>query len=125
MTSETAAADELVAFDTARGRWVLAGMVLGSGVASLDATVVNVALPRLGADLHADFAGLQWVLNGYTLTLASLILVGGALGDRFGRRKVFTIGVIWFAIASLLCGLAPNVGMLIAARMLQGAAARC
>jgi EmrB/QacA subfamily drug resistance transporter len=120
VTSETAAADELVAFDTARGRWVLAGMVLGSGVASLDATVVNVALPRLGADLHADFAGLQWVLNGYTLTLASLILVGGALGDRFGRRKVFTIGVIWFAIASLLCGLAPNVGMLIAARMLQG-----
>ncbi len=120
MTHETAAADELVAFDTARGRWVLAGMVLGSGVASLDATVVNVALPRLGADLHADFAGLQWVLNGYTLTLASLILVGGALGDRFGRRKVFLIGVIWFAIASLLCGLAPNVGALIAARMLQG-----
>lgn len=120
MTGEVAAADELVAFDTARGRWVLAGMVLGSGVASLDATVVNVALPRLGSDLHADFAGLQWVLNGYTLTLASLILVGGALGDRLGRRKVFTIGVIWFAIASLLCGIAPNVNALIGARMLQG-----
>ena len=120
MTQESATAGESVSFDTSRGRWVLAGMVLGSGVASLDATVVNVALPRLGADLNADFAGLQWVLNGYTLTLASLILVGGALGDRFGRRKVFTIGVIWFAVASLLCGIAPNVGMLVAARMLQG-----
>ncbi len=95
-------------------------MVLGSGVASLDATVVNVALPRLGSDLHADFASLQWVLNGYTLSLASLILVGGALGDRLGRRKVFTIGVIWFAAASLLCGLAPDVRTLIAARILQG-----
>ncbi len=120
MTSETAAESELVGFDTPQGRWVLAGMVLGSGVASLDATVVNVALPRLGHDLHADFAGLQWVLNGYTLTLASLILVGGALGDRLGRRKVFTVGVIWFALASLLCGVAPNVRTLIAARMLQG-----
>jgi EmrB/QacA subfamily drug resistance transporter len=120
MTSGSATADELVGYETARGRWVLAGMVLGSGVASLDATVVNVALPRLASDLDADFAGLQWVLNGYTLTLASLILVGGALGDRFGRRRVFTIGVIWFALASLVCGIAPNVEMLIAARMLQG-----
>ena len=109
-----------VRFGTAAGRWVLLGTVLGSGVASLDATVVNVALPRLGADLNADFAGLQWVLNGYTLTLASLILVGGALGDRFGRRRIFGIGVVWFAAASLLCGLAPNVTMLVVARMLQG-----
>ncbi|HEY4376131.1 MAG TPA: MFS transporter [Acidimicrobiales bacterium] len=107
-------------FGTARGRWVLAGMVLGSGMASLDATVVNVALPRLGADLHASFAGLQWVINGYTLTLASLILIGGSLGDRLGRRRVFLVGVVWFALASLLCGLAPNVGTLVAARMLQG-----
>ena len=95
-------------------------MVMGSGMVSLDATVVNVALPRLGADLHADFAGLQWVVNGYTLTLASLILIGGALGDRLGRRRIFTIGVAWFALASLMCGLSQNVGMLVAARALQG-----
>src|SRR5436190_11606655 len=95
-------------------------MVLGSGMASLDATVVNVALPRLGSDLDADFAGLQWVVNGYTLTLAALILIGGSLGDRLGRRKVFIAGVVWFAVASLLCGIAPNIGMLIAARALQG-----
>ncbi len=99
---------------------MLVGTVLGSGIASLDATVVNVALPRLGDDLDADFAGLQWVINGYTLTLAALILVGGALGDRFGRRSLFTIGVVWFAVASLLCGIAPNIGVLVAARMLQG-----
>ncbi|MCU1392346.1 MAG: transporter [Ilumatobacteraceae bacterium] len=109
-----------VRFSTASGKWVLAAMVLGSGMVSLDATVVNVALPRLGSDLHADFAGLQWVVNGYTLSLASLILIGGALGDRLGRRKVFVTGVIWFALASLMCGLAPNVGLLVAARALQG-----
>ncbi len=113
-------ASRTVRFSTPAGRWVLVGMVLGSGMASLDATVVNVALPRLGSDLHADFAGLQWVQTGYTLSLASLILVGGALGDRIGRRRIFLIGVIWFAAASLLCGLAPNIGMLIAARALQG-----
>jgi len=107
-------------FGSARGTWVLVGTVLGSGIASLDATVVNLALPRLGSDLHTDFAGLQWVVTGYTLSLASLILVGGALGDRFGRRRVFVVGVAWFAIASLLCGVAPNVGMLVAARVLQG-----
>jgi EmrB/QacA subfamily drug resistance transporter len=95
-------------------------MVLGSGMVSLDATVVNVALPRLGQDLHADFAGLQWVVNGYTLSLASLILIGGALGDRLGRRRIFLTGVIWFALASLMCGIAPNVGTLVAARALQG-----
>jgi EmrB/QacA subfamily drug resistance transporter len=111
---------DFVRFSTPAGKWVLAGMVLGSGVVSLDATVVNVALPRLGSDLGADFAGLQWVLNGYTLSLASLILIGGALGDRLGRRRVFVVGVVWFALASLLCGLAPNIGTLVAARMLQG-----
>ena len=109
-----------VRFGTTRGRWVLAAMVLGSGMVSLDATVVNVALPRLGEDLHADFAGLQWVVNGYTLSLASLILIGGSLGDRLGRRRVFVVGVVWFAVASLLCGIAPNVGSLVAARALQG-----
>ena len=111
---------QAVRFGTPSGRWVLLATVLGSGIVSLDATVVNVALPRLGRDLDADFAGLQWVLNGYTLSLASLILVGGALGDRFGRRRLFVIGVVWFALASLVCGIAPNVTTLVAARMLQG-----
>jgi EmrB/QacA subfamily drug resistance transporter len=111
---------EVVAFGTSRGRWVLVGTILGSGIASLDATVVNIALPRLGDDLDGDFAGLQWVVNGYTLTLAALILVGGSLGDRFGRRRIFVIGVLWFAVASLMCGLAPSVGLLVAARLLQG-----
>lgn len=114
------ATTEPLRFGTARGRWTLAATVLGSGIASLDATVVNVALPRLGRDLDSGFAGLQWVLNGYTLTLAALILVGGSLGDRYGRRRVFVIGVVWFAAASLLCGAAPTVGVLVAARLLQG-----
>ena len=99
---------ELARLDQASGRWVLLAAVLGSGMAMLDATVVNIALPALGADLGAGFAGLQWTVNGYTLTLASLILLGGSLGDRFGRRRVFVIGTVWFAVASLLCGLAPD-----------------
>jgi EmrB/QacA subfamily drug resistance transporter len=86
----------------------------------LDATVVNVALERIGRDLDADFAGLQWTVNAYTLTLAALILLGGSLGDRFGRRRVFVVGVVWFALASLLCGVAPDIGTLVAARALQG-----
>ncbi|MDP9799827.1 EmrB/QacA subfamily drug resistance transporter [Catenuloplanes nepalensis] len=102
------------------GRWVLLATVLGSGLASIDATVVNIALPRLGAELDAGAAALQWTVNGYTLSLAALILLGGSLGDRYGRRAVFVLGVAWFALASLLCGLAPNVETLIAARVLQG-----
>jgi EmrB/QacA subfamily drug resistance transporter len=105
---------------SARGRWVLFTTVLGSGLALLDATVVNVALGRIGEDLDADFGDLQWTINAYTLTLAALILLGGSLGDRFGRRRVFLIGVVWFAVASLLCGLAPDIHSLIAARALQG-----
>jgi EmrB/QacA subfamily drug resistance transporter len=105
---------------TAAGRWVLATTVLGSGLAFLDGTVVNVALERIGTDLDAGFAGLQWTVNAYTLTLASLILLGGSLGDHFGRKRVFLIGVVWFALASLACGLAPDIGTLIAARALQG-----
>ncbi|MGW7432766.1 MFS transporter [Streptomyces sp. NPDC054861] len=102
------------------GRWIVLTTVLGSGMALLDSTVVNVALPHIGADFGADMAALQWTVNAYMLTLAALILLGGALGDRYGRRKVFVIGVVWFAIASLMCGLAPNAGVLIGARALQG-----
>ncbi|MFF3316646.1 MFS transporter [Streptomyces sp. NPDC003035] len=102
------------------GRWIVLTTVLGSGMALLDSTVVNVALPHIGADLGADMAALQWTVNAYMLTLAGLILLGGALGDRYGRRRVFVVGVVWFAIASLLCGFAPNAGVLIAARALQG-----
>jgi EmrB/QacA subfamily drug resistance transporter len=99
---------------------VLLATVLGSGLAFIDATVVNIALPHIGEDFHADAAALQWTVNGYTLSLAALILLGGSLGDRFGRRRTFVIGVGWFAASSLLCGLAPNTETLIAARILQG-----
>ncbi|NMH99388.1 MFS transporter [Pseudonocardia acidicola] len=105
---------------TPAGRWVLLTTVLGSSMALLDATVVNVALGRIGADLHASFTQLQWTVNAYTLTLASFILLGGSLGDRSGRRRVFLIGVVWFALASLVCGLAPSSEVLVVARALQG-----
>lgn len=105
---------------TGPGRAVIAAAALGSGIAFLDGTVVNVALRTIGEDLDASLAELQWITNGYLLSLASLILLGGSLGDRFGRRRVFVIGVVWFAAASLLCGLAPNPEVLIAARILQG-----
>ncbi len=98
----------------------LAATVAASAMASLDATVINVALPHIGAEFDAGISSLQWVLTGYLVALASFILLGGALGDRFGRRKVFEIGTIWFAVASLLCGAAPNVEVLVAARVLQG-----
>ena len=94
--------------------------MLGSAVAALDATVVNIALPRMARDLDADVADVQWISNGYLLSLASLILLGGALGDRYGRRRVFLVGVVWFAAASLLCGAAPTTGWLVAGRVLQG-----
>jgi EmrB/QacA subfamily drug resistance transporter len=99
---------------------VLFATVLGSGLAFIDATVVNIALPRIATSLDADAADLQWTVNGYTLSLSALILLGGSLGDRFGRRRIFVIGVAWFAAASLLCGLAPSIQTLIAARVLQG-----
>jgi EmrB/QacA subfamily drug resistance transporter len=102
------------------GRWVLAATVLGSGMASVDATVVGIALPTVGREFRASVAELQWVVNGYTLALAALLLVGGSLGDRFGRRRVFTIGVVWFTVASAACALAPGATVLIALRVLQG-----
>jgi MFS family permease len=110
----------LVRYGQPAGRWVLLATVLGSALAFIDATVVNIALPRIAVSFGTDAAALQWTINGYTLSLASLILLGGSLGDRFGRRKIFVTGVIWFAVASLLCGLAPSIGVLIAARVLQG-----
>lgn len=109
-----------IRLSSATGRWVLLATVLGSGMAMLDSTVVNVALPRIGDEFGASMAGLQWTVNAYTLTLAGLILLGGSLGDRYGRRRVFLIGVVWFAIASALCGAAQDISMLIAARALQG-----
>jgi EmrB/QacA subfamily drug resistance transporter len=105
---------------SATGRWVVLTTVLGSGMALLDSTVVNVALPRIGRDLDADLGVLQWTVNAYMLTLAALILLGGALGDRYGRRRIFVLGVVWFAVGSLLCGIAPSGGVLVAARALQG-----
>lgn len=102
------------------GRGIVLAAVLGSSVALLDGTVVNVALPHIGTDLGSKMDGLQWIVNGYTLMLAALVLTGGALGDRFGRRRLFLIGVIWFGIASVLCGLAGDIGTLIGARFAQG-----
>jgi EmrB/QacA subfamily drug resistance transporter len=107
-------------YTSSTGRWVLAATVLGSGIAALDATVVGIALPAIGRDFHATVASMQWVVDGYTLPLAGLLLLGGALGDIYGRRKVFVIGTVWFAVASLACGLAPDAGFLIGARALQG-----
>lgn len=105
---------------TSQGRWVLVGTIVGSGMAMLDNTVVNVALARIGVQFDARFTTLQWIANAYTLTLASLILLGGVLGDSFGRRKIFLIGAVWFTIASVLCAISPNELALIAARALQG-----
>jgi EmrB/QacA subfamily drug resistance transporter len=118
--TETAAATPGLRMSTAQGRWVVTATVLGSGMAALDATVVGIALPAIGRDFHTGIAGLQWVVNAYTLTLAGLLLLGGTLGDSYGRRKMFVAGTIWFAVASLLCALAPSAGVLIAARALQG-----
>src|SRR5579884_2869998 len=101
-------------------RWVLAATILGSGTAFLDGTVVNVALPAIQADFQATSVEVQWVVQAYALLLAALILVGGSLGDRFGRRRVFGLGIALFALASVGCGLAPTIHQLIGARAVQG-----
>jgi EmrB/QacA subfamily drug resistance transporter len=106
--------------DSAQGRWLVTAMILASGMAFLDGSIVNLALPAIDRDLDAGVAGLQWTVNAYTLTLASLILVGGSLGDRLGRRRVFIVGVTWFALASLVCAAAPSIEVLVGARALQG-----
>jgi len=105
---------------SAAGRWVLAVAVLGDAMILLEATVVNVALPAIGRDLGAGVAGLQWTLNGYVLTLAALVLVGGSLSDIYCRRRIFILGVVVFVAASALCAAAPTIGLLVAARFVQG-----
>jgi EmrB/QacA subfamily drug resistance transporter len=109
-----------ITWGTPAARWVLLATVTGSGLAFLDASTVNVALPAIGTDLGSEIAGLQWVLNAYTLALAALIPLGGALADRFGRRRIYQFGVVWFAAASLLCGISPTEELLALARGLQG-----
>jgi EmrB/QacA subfamily drug resistance transporter len=109
-----------LSYSSVPGRWVLAITVLGSGIAALDATVVNIALPTIGRDFHTGIAALQWVMTSYILTLTAFLLIGGSLGDRFGRRKVYLIGIVWFALASAACGLAPSAVVLIFTRVLQG-----
>lgn len=109
-----------IAWGSGRARGVLTTTIVGSGMAMLDGSIVNVALPRIGTGLHGSVADLQWVVDGYLLALAGLVLVAGALGDRYGRRRVYVIGVIWFGVASLASGVAPTMGLLIGARILQG-----
>lgn len=112
--------DSELRYQSARGRCVIAATVLGSSVAFLDANVVGIALPSIGKAFGASMEALQWVANAYTLTLASLLLLGGALGDRYGRRRVYVIGIVWFGVASVLCSVAWTAETLIAARAIQG-----
>ena len=97
-----------VRYRSSAGRWVLLVTVLGSGLVALDATVVNVALPAIGQNFGAGLTSLQWIVNAYSLTLAGLLLLGGSLGDRYGRRRLFVVGILWFAVASLMCAIAPS-----------------
>jgi EmrB/QacA subfamily drug resistance transporter len=110
-------------YASAAGRWVLLATVLGSAIASIDATVVGIALPAIGRDFHVGITALQWVVTAYAMTLAGLLLVAGSLGDKYGRKRVFVIGIIWFALASVLSAVAPTAGFLIGARALQGVGA--
>src|SRR5580692_9416554 len=104
----------------ANGRWILAAAILGSSMVFIDGTVVNVALPALQQALRTSLADVQWVVESYALFLAALLLVGGSLGDLYGRRKIFATGVALFSAASAWCGLAPNIRQLIVARGIQG-----
>jgi EmrB/QacA subfamily drug resistance transporter len=110
-----------LSIDSAKGRWIIAGSVLGSGAVFLEGSIVSVALPSIGRDLRLGIAGLQWVMNGYLLTLTALMLLGGALGDRFRRSRVFAIGLVGFGVATICCALAPNALLLVGCRVLQGA----
>jgi len=115
--------NEPLRYSSARGRWALAAAILGSGAAFLESSVVTVALPAIGRDLDLELGGLQWVMNAYLLSLSALMITGGSLGDLYGRRKVFNGGLLGFAATSALCAVAPSEGVLIAARILQGACA--
>src|ERR1700716_323780 len=106
-----------------RRRWTLVATILGSSLTFIDGTVVNVALPALQADLHATITDVQWVIEAYALLLGALILVGGSLGDQFGRKRVFLSGLLLFPIASMACGVATSPTMLIAGRAVQGVGA--
>jgi EmrB/QacA subfamily drug resistance transporter len=110
----------LVRYGSPSGRWVIVAAVLGSGIAFIDSTVVNVALPAIERELGGGLSGLQWTIDAYLLTLGSLIIFGGSLGDMFGRRRIFVIGMVGFSGASLICGLAPSIWTLVGARALQG-----
>jgi EmrB/QacA subfamily drug resistance transporter len=110
----------LILYGSAPGRWVLLATVLGSGMALLDGTVVNIALPTIGRHFHLGLSSLQWIVNAYALTLAGFLLLGGSLADHFGRRRMFILGVLWFALGSALSGIAPSADVLIAARAFQG-----
>ncbi len=105
-----------------RQQWILAGTIVGSGAVFLEGSVSNVALPAIARDLGLGLAGLQWVMNGYLLTLSALMLLGGAIGDRYSRQRVFAVGLVAFAFASIGCALSPNVTTLVVARVLQGIA---
>jgi EmrB/QacA subfamily drug resistance transporter len=119
----TSRPEERLRYASARGRWALAAVILGSGAAFLESSVVTVALPAIGRDLDLELGGLQWVMNAYLLTLSALMITGGSLGDLYGRRRVFNLGLIGFAASSLLCAAAPTSAVLIFARVLQGACA--
>lgn len=120
MTDATAPGGGELLLSSAKGKWVIAATVLGSGIAIIDSTVVGIALPTIGRDFHSQLGPLQWVVTGYTLTLASFLLIGGALGDRYGRRKIFMLGVSWFALTSIACAVSPDTSVLIVMRVLQG-----
>src|SRR5665213_2825964 len=123
MSSAASASKGRRKLSTARGKsggWVLAASILGSSMAFIDGTAVNVALPALQSALHATVSNVQWVIESYALLLASLLLVGGSLGDRYGRRKIFFAGIVLFAAASAWCGFSGSIDMLIVARGVEG-----
>src|ERR1700752_4689961 len=105
---------------SASRRWTLVATIIASSMTFIDVTVVNVALPALQADLRATITDVQWVIEAYALFLGALILVGGSMGDQFGRKRVFLTGVVFFTVASILCGLAMSPRLLIIGRALQG-----
>jgi EmrB/QacA subfamily drug resistance transporter len=116
-------AESSVRYGTVTAHWVIAATVLGSGIAFLDSTVVNVALPAISSDFEVGFSSLQWTIDAYLLTLGALLLMGGSLGDLYGRKRMFVWGLASFTTASVLCGLAPTVQMLVFARAIQGVGA--